>query len=131
MINILLRYGANPNQLWHGNSPWQYTLTYVHQKCLPYKAALLTVMLMHGANPFSTCRQNHTVAGYLALSQHHPAHSVQAIVEDISSSLGSSEALDLRHVLQYYMSLWQACPGTKKCKDDDLERRPQRKSSRR
>ncbi|PMD20659.1 hypothetical protein NA56DRAFT_659659 [Hyaloscypha hepaticicola] len=40
MVELLLRYGANPNQLWQGNSPWQHLLTYIHRNGCPRSSVI-------------------------------------------------------------------------------------------
>jgi hypothetical protein len=59
MANLLLRYGANPNQLWYGNTRWQHALTWAHEQLRSLSAALVKTVLSYGASPFTTCTQNH------------------------------------------------------------------------
>lgn len=61
MVKLLLRYGANPNQLWQGNSPWQHLWTHLHPHGYVHAAASFKTMLTSGASPFTTCTQNHTM----------------------------------------------------------------------
>jgi hypothetical protein len=80
MLEVLLRYGADPNELYDGHSIWQYTLHYVHSTSsawlfssdqslhLKWEQAL-NLMLEYGADPNTCCfLDSHAWANSLRLT---------------------------------------------------------------
>jgi hypothetical protein len=109
MADILLRHGANPNQLWRGNSPWQYVLTNAHVQYSRYDARLFTTMLAYGASVFTTCTLNHPINWSSRNTLDHTSHTVEDVIEDMiencSRILFPSEFPELQRVLRYQKSL--------------------------
>lgn len=118
MVDMLLRYGANPNQLWHGGSPQQHALKYSHRKVAfqnwCFLGPLVRSMLTFGASPFTTCTRNHEVGLFKQLRRHDTPdapdtpHCVEAVLEDVSRRISSSEASELQQLLRHQISLNQS-----------------------
>jgi hypothetical protein len=137
MADILLRHGANPNQLWRGNSPWQYALTNAHVQYSSYDALLFTTMLTYGASVFTTCTLNHPINWSSRSTPGHASHTVEDVIENVienaieheidnySRVLFPSESSELQRVLRYQKSLQQPRPDPIEFKGD-VERRTKR-----
>jgi hypothetical protein len=137
MADILLRHGANPNQLWRGNSPWQYALTNAHVQYSSYDALLFTTMLTYGASVFTTCSLNHPIDWSFGSTRGHTSHTVEDVIEDViekaieheiencSRVPSPSESSELQRVLRYQKSLQQPSPDPIEFKGD-VERRTKR-----
>ena len=110
MVELLVAHGANPNQLWCGNSPWQEFLTLSHHlSCislhealdvessasgasetilLPYHDELLStakifeLLLRRGANPYATCTHNHPLKPE-SISELSGWHAVEDVITDV------------------------------------------------
>lgn len=119
MAALLLKLGANPNQLWFGNSPWQQALTQLHQQDhFDYQggARFLISMLSYGASPFTTCTRNHRTSGSSCLryssmfgqyTQH--AHSVHAVINHLLKFYLDSEAAEIERLLRHLIKLHESC----------------------
>jgi hypothetical protein len=116
MADILLRHGANPNQLWRGNSPWQYALTNAHVQYSIYDALLLTTMLTYGASVFTTCTLNHQIGWLSRTTPGHASHTVEDVIENVIENdnyygaPSPSVSSELQRVLKYQKSLQQPRP---------------------
>ena len=137
MADILLRHGANPNQLWRGNSPWQHALTNAHEQYSSHDALLLTTMLTYGASVFTTCTLNHQIGRLSRSTRGHASHTVEDVIENViehaiedeienySRVPSPSESSELQRVLRYQKSLQQPRPDPIEFKCD-VERRTKR-----
>jgi hypothetical protein len=116
IVKVLLRYGADPNQLWNGYSPWQQALTMVHEtqwelkfgdidkisyRTLNNWAQVFKLLLKYGTSPFTTCKMNHQV--YQRNSHDGNSctapHSVGAVIIDIFDHWLPLEGAELRLLL--------------------------------
>jgi len=88
MLGLLLRLGADPNQLWHGNTPWEHALSFFHKQNSSFlpenlvleSCSIFTMMLRYGASIYTTCTDTHGV-----YNVEHPcgySHSVRAVIND-------------------------------------------------
>jgi hypothetical protein len=137
MADILLRHGANPNQLWRGNSPWQHALTNAHEQYSSHDALLLTTMLTYGASVFTTCTLNHQIGRLSRSTRGHASHTVEDVIENViehaiedeienySRVPSPSVSSELQRVLRYQKSLQQPRPDPIEFKGD-VERRTKR-----
>ncbi len=89
IVELLLRLNADPNQLWHGNTPWQHALSFFHREfssihyvdLLPESCSIFAVMLRYGASIYTTCTHNHGL--YHVKHLREPPHSVRAVIKDV------------------------------------------------
>lgn len=97
MVHLLLKLGANPNQLWQGNTPWQHALTKMHQHIdegsTPVYAAICQLMLRYGASPYTTCVKNHRVPTKLRVGKNK--YSVESVVSQVFGKLLPLEAAEI------------------------------------
>jgi hypothetical protein len=110
MVEILLRYGADPNQASGKFTTWQRSLDWVHTQdwdiagpisSAPYFeltrwASVFKLLLQHGANPYATCRYKHESK----TGQELKSHKVADVITDIFDSRLPHEASELRYILQ-------------------------------
>lgn len=127
MAKLLLKYGADPNQLWHGNSPWQIALTHIHRHGKANVAALFKTMITYKTSPFTTCINNHHIPSRSKHCQQDAPHSVEAVLEDVSRYIAPSKTAELRYLLRHQISSRQPSSDCIKSKDNDTERRPKRR----
>jgi hypothetical protein len=118
MVEILLVYGADPNQLWEGNTPWQEFLTSLHSlassvydytvpanlgnyhSTMVETAKIFKLLLQYGANPYSTCTHNHS------LPRNSGARGSRHVVEDVITDAFKYlpyEAAELSYILHIQM----------------------------
>lgn len=107
VVDLLLKYGADPNELWRGNSPWQCLLTHSHgEDEVVYPQAVFKTMLVHGASLTTTCMENHPVTtsshslGF-SLEPRLAAHSVDEVIGHVSRSWNNLEAQEIRDLIRH------------------------------
>ncbi|KAF4627148.1 hypothetical protein G7Y89_g11005 [Cudoniella acicularis] len=116
IVEVLLRYGADPNQLWNGYSPWQQALSMVHKTQWRFKfsdvdktssstlknwAHIFKLLLEYGASPFTTCKMNHKVCQGNTHDRNSGTapHSVRAVIIDVFDHWLPFEGAELRLLL--------------------------------
>lgn len=123
MVQLLLHHGANPNQLWHGSSPWQHFLTNMHSirdldwlsiypNCNPSQANIFKWMLRYGASPYTTCTHNHLAR---FCNDHQCPHSVGSVISDVFNDLPHEEAA-LQRFLRDRTLANHSVPSSNQCR---------------
>ena len=115
MVELLLRYGADPNKISGKFTTWQRSLDWVHTQdwdnarpvsASPYFeltrwANTFKLLLQHGANPYETCRYEHKSKA----NQKLESHKVSDVITDVFGTRLPHEAGELRYILQKQMEI--------------------------
>jgi hypothetical protein len=110
MVELLLRCGTNPNQMWSGTTTWQrflewghdhpwdssYTLNYAKTFTRTSWAHIFKIVLQHGANPLATCAKRHTAS----VNPKQQSHQVLDVINDLFQNTNPHEAKELRFILE-------------------------------
>ncbi|KAG4429836.1 hypothetical protein IFR05_014687 [Cadophora sp. M221] len=121
MLELLLRRGANPNQLWRGYTPWQRLLTLLHkhnwyvlkeryfeqlesntlvQEMLLNWSGVVKLLLQHGANANTTCIENHVGSDAWGIPFLNSHHTVLDVIEHVFRKDVPEEAAELTRMVQ-------------------------------
>jgi hypothetical protein len=106
MITLLVKYGADPNRVSRGHTPWQRFLTWAHGAYgrhgsgrgaeYLYFSSLFRTMLLNGASTNTTCVKNHGVHN----SPVSTRHRVLDVIDDIFSRSLPEDALALKQLVE-------------------------------
>ena len=119
MLELLLEPGANPNQLWHGHTPWQRLLTLVHEldwvnivlgmnSCdssflddvLMNWVGVFRLLLRYGASINTTCMRNHSKDHLVSSTRDVVfSHNVLDVIMDVFFYQLPEDALNLQHMV--------------------------------
>lgn len=108
-LSSLLQLGADPNQLWCGNTSWQYYLTLIHSE--DHRSTetergrlsrVFKVMLESGASPLTTCTHNHNVLGPLSKA----SHSVLNVIRDVLRGVPEKVVSEVHEIYNQRRTSW-------------------------